>query len=158
MPDIDYSNYKARQTGEYKDIWQTTGKCVFCDLREKYIIYEKNGVVITSNLFPYIDGHLMIIPRRHTEDVTQITPEEWQAIHELTKIGHDLMKKALNIEDIWVLYRIIGGYKAGKTVNHSHIHLLPYSKEMLAINYQDLSISPLELSEKLRNYIKEHGV
>ncbi len=37
----DYSNFKARQKGEYEKAWQSTGKCVFCDLRDKYIIYEK---------------------------------------------------------------------------------------------------------------------
>jgi hypothetical protein len=32
----------ARTGGYYGDIWTTVGKCVFCDLRNKYIFYEEN--------------------------------------------------------------------------------------------------------------------
>ena len=70
----------ARTTGKYDDIWQSTGKCVFCDLRDKYVIYEENGVVLTIVLFAYIDGHCMIIPRRHVRSVKELTPVEWETI------------------------------------------------------------------------------
>ena len=35
----------ARISGRYEDIWQSVGKCVFCDLKDKYIIFEENGIV-----------------------------------------------------------------------------------------------------------------
>ena len=38
--------YKNARTSDwYDDIWKTVGKCVFCDLREKYILFEENGMV-----------------------------------------------------------------------------------------------------------------
>ena len=44
----------ARFNKEYNDIWQSVGKCTFCDLNEKYIFFEENGIVMTVNLFAYI--------------------------------------------------------------------------------------------------------
>ena len=65
----------ARTGGYYGKIWTTVGKCVFCDLREKYIVHEENGVVITVPLFAYIDGNLMIIPRRHVKSIKELTAD-----------------------------------------------------------------------------------
>lgn len=152
----DYSNFKARQKGEYEKAWQSTGKCVFCDLRDKYIIYEKNGVVLTTNLFPYIDGHLMVIPRRHSETIQEVTVEEWAEFKHIIEIGSELLKKTLKIKDVWVLYRIGEGYRAGKSVVHSHIHLIPYSLDLIKMEYQELNISPQELAEKLRKTLKKN--
>jgi len=66
----------ARFTKKYDDIWKTVGKCVFCDMREKYIIHEENGVVMTIALYAYVDGHFFIIPRRHVRSVKELTQAE----------------------------------------------------------------------------------
>ena len=65
MPKKSDQEYKrqARTKGHYEKIWQNTGKCVFCDLKDKYVLLEENGIVLTINLSPYIDGQLMAIHR-----------------------------------------------------------------------------------------------
>jgi len=49
----------------YDRVVSSLDKCVFCDLKSKYIIAEEGGMVLSVNLFPYLDGHLLIIPRGH---------------------------------------------------------------------------------------------
>ena len=150
----DYSNYNSRTYGSYAKIWQSTGKCVFCDLREKYIIAEKDGVVLTVNIFPYIDGHLLIIPRRHIEDFDDCTSLEWETIKYLSTLGKKLLKRSLDVKDVWFVYRIAKGFKAQKTVAHAHAHLIPYSEKLFKWEFQKIETSPEVLADKLRSSLK----
>ncbi len=146
----DYSDYNARKKGTYGDIWTNTGKCVFCDLREKYIITTNDNAVLTVNLFPYIDGHLMVIPKRHVESFEEITEEEWTDMQRLAKIGIKLLRDVLNIENVWILQRAPKGMKASKSVPHAHMFLLPHKEGLNTWNYQDITMPPLELAQELR--------
>lgn len=142
----------ARTSAEYwyEDAWKHAGKCVFCDLRDKYIITEKNGVVLAVNLYQYIDGHLLIIPRRHFEDLLETTEKEWETILSLAKEGILRLRKRLSIEEVWFLDRAPGGLAAGKTVTHAHAHLIPFSPALFQWKFQEVSIHPQKLAELLR--------
>ncbi|MBU4381326.1 HIT domain-containing protein [Candidatus Parcubacteria bacterium] len=150
---MDYSNYNARTYQEYSKIWTATGKCVFCDLKEKYIAAEKNGIVLTVNIFPYIDGHLLIIPRRHIEDFDDCSDKEWKTIKELSKLGKKLLKRSLGVKDVWFIYRIAKGFGAQKTVAHAHAHLIPYSEKLFKWEFQKIGIAPESLASKLRKFV-----
>jgi len=134
----------------YEEAWKHAGKCVFCDLKQKYIIAEKDNVVLTVNLYQYIDGHLMVIPRRHFESLDETNPAEWKAIFHLLNLGVKKLRDKLKIEDIYILDRPLSGFKTGKTVAHSHFHIIPYQPELVSWHYQKISFHPEELAEKLR--------
>jgi diadenosine tetraphosphate (Ap4A) HIT family hydrolase len=151
---INYNDYNARFNGNYTSIWQNTGKCVFCDLKEKYIIQEQNGVVLTVALFPYINGHLLIIPRRHIECYSDMNQKEWKSMQELLNIGIKLLRDSeVEFKDYWFMYRIPDGFKAGKTVNHTHGHILPYNDDLHKFNYQNITYPPIVLAENLRKLL-----
>jgi ADP-ribose pyrophosphatase YjhB (NUDIX family) len=82
----------ARFTKQYDGIWKSVGKCVFCDLREKYIFFEENGVVMTVSLFAYIDGHFMIMPRRHIRSPKELTQIEWDTIRKFFYMAKKLIR------------------------------------------------------------------
>lgn len=147
----DYSDFNARKTGRYGDIWTHTGKCVFCDLKDKYIIAKNASAVLTVNLFPYIDGSLLVIPINHVEDFLEVDPKVWADMRDLAELGIKLLRKELGIEEIWLLFRAPNGFKAQKTVPHCHMLVLPYKKEIVNWNYQEITIPPIELAERLRN-------
>ncbi len=147
---MDYSDFNARKNGSYSKIWTNTGKCVFCDLREKYIITTNERAVLTVNIFPYINGHLLIVPKRHVEDFLEITNEEWADMHELAQIGVTLLRNVLNIEEVWIIQRAPHGFKAAKTVAHAHMLLMPYEKELINWNFQEITLPPMELAKELR--------
>ena len=83
----------ARASAWYGDIWKTVDKCVFCDLKEKYIICEENNIVLAINLYPYIDGHLLIIPRDHISSPKQLSQQQWNTVRKFSYIGKKLIKK-----------------------------------------------------------------
>lgn len=134
----------------YEGAWKNAGKCVFCDLRDKYIIAEKDGVVLAANLYQYIDGHLLLIPRRHFEDLLETTEKEWNAMLFLAKEGIQRLREKLSIEEVWFVDRAPGGFAAGKTVAHAHAHLIPFSSKLMRWKFQEVTIHPQKLAELLR--------
>ena len=142
----------------YDRVVSSLDKCVFCDLKDKYIIAEEGGYVLSVNLFPYLDGHLLIIPRRHIEQFSEITADEWLAVRRLTNLGLAVLKKAFGIVDANVLYRE-GGVGSGKSLGHLHFHIMPCIPGFLDRNekgifytYQELKLTPLDLANKLRPF------
>lgn len=135
----------ARTGGYYGEIWQNTGKCVFCDLREKYIVHEENGVVLTIALFPYIDGNLMILPRRHVRSVKELTDLEWSTMRKLMYVAKKLIREVHDIKGVQYVLRD-GGIVAQSTVSdHLHMHCIPFDAPDLSTwNYRKLKYTPLE--------------
>lgn len=139
----------ARTTGKYKEVLAALDKCVFCDLRDKYIIDKKDHVVLSVNLFPYIDGQLIIIPERHVEKLHELTATEWSAIKTLIDQALKLLKEVYNINDVNIIYR--EGERSGKTVWHLHINIIPYCDKLMTWNYQEITEEPLHVAERLRS-------
>jgi len=143
----------ARERGFYDQVLQAVakrGKCVFCDLKEKYIIAKKGGWILTVALYPYIDGHLLIIPKKHIESIADLTKKDQEIIFYLEKKGQVLLKKALGVENFWFILREGNGIKAGKTVSHLHFHLMPYDPGVVKMVDKKLTITPLKIARKLR--------
>jgi histidine triad (HIT) family protein len=140
----------ARFTDSYDDIWKSVGKCVFCDLREKYIFYEENGIVMTVSLYAYIDGHLMIIPRRHVRSVKELTELEWATIRKFTYLAKKLIRQVHGVRGMQLVEK--DGSDAQSTVNqHLHFHAIPFDDPNLSTwNYRQLAYSPLESAQLYR--------
>lgn len=136
----------------YGGIWKTVEKCVFCDLNERYTIHETDGVVLTTNIYPYITGHLLIVPKRHITHLKQLKDKEWEAVRVLTYLSKKMLKKLFGVKAIWNLYREGSlGKKSQKTVDHLHIHIIPYKEGLVQWNYQDIKCSPFEVASLFRD-------
>jgi len=140
----------ARITSAYDNIWQTVGKCAFCDLNDKYIIYEENGVVLAVALYAYIDGHMMIIPRRHVRSVKELTPSEWETMRKLMYIAKKLIRSVHGIKGMQIVQK--DGSDAQSTVEHLHFHCVPFDGPDLSVwNYRKLSNTPIENTKLYTN-------
>lgn len=149
----------ARTSGEYPKIWQNTGKCVFCDLKDKYILLEENGVVLTINLYPYADGQLMAIPRQHISSPKELSPAQWETIRKFAYLAKKLIKKVHGCKGIWTLIREGGEQAQMSVTDHLHVQFIPFSDpELCHWNYQQLQHTPLEntaLYKKEAEFIKK---
>lgn len=133
----------ARFTDKYNDIWQTVGKCVFCDLRDKYIIFEENGVALIITLYAYTDGHAMIVPRRHVLTAKELTQQEWETMRKFMYIAKRIMRKKHGVRGVQFVQK--DGSDAQSTVGHYHFHCIPFGNtELSSWNYQKLQNTPLE--------------
>jgi dCMP deaminase len=133
----------ARTGGYYGDIWKSVGKCVFCDMRDKYIFFEENGVVMTVHLYAYIDGCLMIIPRRHIRSVKELTPEEWETMRKMMYIAKKLIREVHGIKGMQIIQK--EGTVAQSTVEHLHFQCVPFDAPDLSVWHpRKLKYTPIE--------------
>ena len=113
--------------------------CVFCNLNKRKKIKEsKNSFTILSN--PYLTkGHLLIIPKKHFENILEI-PDEilFELIKELKDVEKLLIER-LNVKGVDLRQNFRPFQKQSKLkVNHVHFHLIPrefedelYKKSMI---------------------------
>lgn len=71
---------------------------------------------------PYHKDHLLVIPKRHTENILEVADEEIKDVYDLQKIGLRILQK-LGYSNISLIVR--EGDLTGKSVSHLHYHLIP---------------------------------
>ena len=142
----------ARTTGAYDQIWQTVGRCVFCghdEVQKRHEIYEENGVYMTVPAYAYIDGHLLVIPRRHVRSVKELTPEEWETMRKMFYLAKKLIREVHGIKGMQIVQK--DGVTAQSTVEHLHFHCVPFDQPDLSKwNYRELEKTPYENAEAYR--------
>jgi diadenosine tetraphosphate (Ap4A) HIT family hydrolase/8-oxo-dGTP pyrophosphatase MutT (NUDIX family) len=140
----------ARFTDSYDNIWQTVGKCVYCDLNPKYVFFEENGVVMTINLYAYIDGHMLIVPRRHVRSPKDLTDDEWTTIRKCFYLAKRLLKEVHGAGGVQLIQK--DGAAAQSTVtDHVHFQAIPFDAPDLCVwNYRQLKNTPLENAQLYR--------
>jgi histidine triad (HIT) family protein len=142
----------ARTTGAYDQIWQTVGRCVFCDhdkTQENHEVYEEDGVYMTVPAYAYIDGHLLVIPRRHVRSVKELTPDEWETMRKLFYLAKKMIRKVYGIKGMQIVQK--DGRDAQSTVEHLHFHCVPFdAPDLSSWNYRDLKNTPYENAEHYR--------
>jgi diadenosine tetraphosphate (Ap4A) HIT family hydrolase len=103
----------------------TDSHCRFCPqhLTER-IVAEYNSVWAFKDRYPVSEGHLLIVPKRHTPDWFSMSGEELRDADTLIRI----LSRRLAAGDATISGFNIGtncGRSAGQTIYHAHIHLIP---------------------------------
>jgi ATP adenylyltransferase len=104
---------------------------VFCDLlsnsatdEEKFILHRAEFNFVILNIYPYISGHLMIIPYKHLADLDQADKKTTDELMDLTKHCQTALRKVYQPDGINLGMNF--GKAAGAGVaEHYHLHLLP---------------------------------
>ena len=103
------------------------GDCIFCKIIAGEIpsfkVYEDDKVFAFADINPINNGHTLIIPKNHAENLWEIAPADLIAIHEASLNIAKAMKKALQPEGIAVLQ--LNGRAVNQVVMHYHLHLIP---------------------------------
>jgi ATP adenylyltransferase len=102
--------------------------CIFCDPSagrdvDLVVLRGRNAYVIL-NLYPYNNGHLMVVPTRHLAALEALTPDEQVELIQLARLSEMALKEAYRPQGINVGINL--GKAAGAGIeNHLHIHLVP---------------------------------
>jgi ATP adenylyltransferase len=76
------------------------------------------------NLYPYTTGHLMVIPYKHTAELSELDFETTSEMMELLKRWTDKVKRILRAEGCNIGMNL--GRAAGAGIaDHLHMHLVP---------------------------------
>lgn len=129
--------------------------CVFCKISEDEIIFQTKRVYLIANKYPYSEGHLLVIPKRHVNQFVQLTSKEREDLFNLLALSMHALELALKPQGFNIGCSI--GEVAGESINHLHFHILSRYKGDVSwskLCYFDvISFSPQELSEKIKEII-----
>lgn len=99
--------------------------CIFCDIikgsKPGYIIYQDEKTIALLDIFPSVEGHMMIVPKRHGKTVFDFSKEELGALFETVKKVSSALKKTYNTDAFTI--GINHGEMSG--VPHLHVHVIP---------------------------------
>ncbi len=127
------ANIKYARAGEYRRVIEeivSKGKCPFCPDNFRYhknpTIRRNGGWLITKSGWPYENSrhHLIIISKRHVEDLAELTIEDLTAIKELA----DWAVRRFGIKGGALAIRFGDTDYTGATVCHLHFHLIAPQK------------------------------
>jgi ATP adenylyltransferase len=107
-------------------------ECIFCafpargraHFREHLILCAQPRAFVIMNKYPYGNGHLMVVPRRHVAAPAQMEAGEWAEVGELVRQTVGVLGGALACESFNVGMNL--GRAAGAGIDqHLHWHVVP---------------------------------
>jgi ATP adenylyltransferase len=103
--------------------------CVFCDAQHDeaaspLIVFRGPTCFVILNLFPYNNGHLMIVPNRHLGSLADATAEEACELMELAR------RAEIALTEVYAPHGMNMGINLGKpagagVLGHLHLHVVP---------------------------------
>ena len=132
-------------------------KCVFCDPK---VIKEQECKSLAGkywrvlvNKYPYLDGNLMVIPKRHFVNLEDMNEQEKSEFFEVLAKAKKRLGKIFNTQYFNIGINI--GKAAGTSIDHLHWQIIPRDPKAFsnAANiFADLyviKISPKELKKRI---------
>ena len=104
--------------------------CVFCNIykqkadKKNFVVARSKHAYSVLNIYPYNNGHMLIVPNRHVSDLSQLKREERDDLMDLLEATKALLDKTMKPHG----YNV--GINLGKAAGagfpeHIHIHLVP---------------------------------
>ncbi len=111
---------------------KTQGGCIFCDFPAAGVEHDAAHLIVTRgehayiilNAFPYSNGHLMVVPYRHTASMDDLTDPELLDIMRLTRLGIRLLKATFK-PDAFNCGSNMGRVAGAGIADHLHWHVVP---------------------------------
>jgi ATP adenylyltransferase len=113
--------------------------CIFCDpgagrppspsgfgepSHVDLVLLRGRHAYVILNLYPYNNGHLMVVPDRHLATLEALTAEEQAELMQLSRLSEMALNEAYRPQGINVGINL--GKAAGAGIeNHLHVHLVP---------------------------------
>lgn len=115
--------------------------CIFCKIAEKEIpgkiVYEDDICLAFLDLSQTTNGHTLVIPKKHYQNILEVDDNDLAHIILVTKkLANKIMDK-LNAKGVNILTN--ANEVAGQTVMHFHLHIIPRydDNDKIEINFTD---------------------
>lgn len=125
--------------------------CIFCKIVRGEIpsfkVYENDKVFAFADINPITQGHTLIIPKNHAENIWEISEDDLMAIHTASKKLAGAMKQVLSPDGVAVMQ--LNGRGVHQVVMHYHLHLIPHTSDMPEFSLTKWDLIPGDM-EKIK--------
>jgi ATP adenylyltransferase len=103
--------------------------CIFCDAladdeAAALVLLRGTTCFVILNLYPYNNGHLMVVPNRHVATLAEATAEELGDLMRLARVAEMALTEAYRPQGLNIGMNL--GRPAGAGVaDHMHVHVVP---------------------------------
>lgn len=144
--------------------------CIFCAIAAKRapasIVYESENALAFLDINPVVEGHTLVIPKKHSRNIFDIDDESGKAVIHASRVVARALRAAFNADGLTILQS--NERAGGQAVFHYHAHLAPrfYHDGLMSRSDTERNLqwrarpkaSPAELekiAEKIRAHIKD---
>ena len=107
------------------------GACVFCEIQKdpdqdeaSFVLHRAAHNFIVLNIYPYISGHLLIVPYEHVGELDAASKETTDELMDLTKRSQTALRDVYGPGGFNIGMNLGRSGGAG-IVDHIHIHVMP---------------------------------
>lgn len=125
-----WSPWRSKYIESFKSDEDKT-QCIFCQMlslnpndNDNLLVDMGEHTFTVMNLYPYNNGHLMIVPKRHTNDFAGLKEVEITESFQKLQLAEKALRKVLNPNGFNIGANI--GRVAGAGIEeHIHFHIVP---------------------------------
>jgi histidine triad (HIT) family protein len=132
--------------------------CIFCRIAQKRVpanlVYEDGKAMAFLDIRPLNEGHTLIIPRLHYENIFDIPQELIMHIQGVTKRVALAVKKATQADGISIMQQ--NGKAAGQEIFHLHVHVIPRFEGQKLPKFSETSEASIEKLSQTAAKIGRH--
>lgn len=137
------------------------GKFKICEFCSEHNIRNQSCKNLESdkwrvfvNKYPYLDGNVMVIPKRHVTRVEKLSKDEWSEFHQVLAKTMKALEEIFNTKDFNINLNI--GKYSGASLKHLHWQVVPrsYGPDNAMNIFADLrviKVLPRDLKKKIEN-------
>lgn len=143
-------------------------KCIFCQCdrhsedidEESLVVYKGLYAYVIMNLYPYNNGHIMVVPYKHLSSLSDLSKDEMICLFELVQTSEQIIKNVFSTDGINVGINL--GKAAGAGIDeHLHIHLVPrwFGDSNFMTSISETRVIPedfIQSRDKLRKAFKDY--
>lgn len=109
---------------------QKDKKCVFCEINDlkndekTYIVTRNEFNYVVLNIFPYNNGHLLVVPYEHIDDTTDLSNDVLNEAMQLIQYSIKALRNAFSADGFNIGMNLGSAAGAG-IAEHVHFHIVP---------------------------------
>lgn len=127
--------------------------CLFCKIIKGDIpsltVYEDDLVKVFLDINPTTNGDMLIVPKKHYENINDIDDKLVLHIHKVAKDMFKLLKDKLSVDGLTLVQN--NGH--GQEIKHYHLHVTPRytNDEVKQSSNKDILVSCEDAYEQIKN-------
>lgn len=120
--------------------------CIFCKIIDDKIpsktVYEDNLIKIIMNINPNTNGHLLVLPKTHVENLFDTSNDIISHSLDIVRNNiYPLLKEKLNCKGL----TLAQNNEYGQEIKHYHLHLIPrYENDNAEFTYDKDNLDTVE--------------